>query len=175
MNFTTGRSTSVQPSAFGVGRRKISERTHIKLKKLNFPDTCKLLGFPGGTSGEEAPCQCRRHKRCRFDPWVRKIPWRRRSISVFLPGESHGQRSLAGYRPQSCKESDTTEATQHTHAHMQTANIVLATHSVSPINTCQHPSDHTAQEWHMCTGRPMSGLLTPCQAQQGSWHMAGIP
>ena len=36
------------------------------------------LGFPGGTSDKEATCQCRRHRRCRFDPWVRKIPWRRK-------------------------------------------------------------------------------------------------
>ena len=46
-----------------------------------------------------------------FDPWVRKIPWRRawQPTPVFLPGESHGQRSLAGYSPWGCKESDTTE------------------------------------------------------------------
>ena len=34
------------------------------------------LGWYGGTSGEESACQCRRPKKCRFDPWVRKIPWR---------------------------------------------------------------------------------------------------
>ena len=36
-----------------------------------------------------------------FDPWVRKIPWRRRwgPIPVFLPRKSHGQRSLVGYSP----------------------------------------------------------------------------
>ena len=34
-------------------------------------------GFPGGANGKEPACQCRRHQRCRFDPWVRKIPWRR--------------------------------------------------------------------------------------------------
>ena len=36
-----------------------------------------------------------------FDPWVRKIPWRRawQCVPVFLPGESHGQRSLVGYSP----------------------------------------------------------------------------
>ena len=52
-------------------------------------------------------------KRCRLDPWVRKIPWRRawQPSPGFLPGESHGQRSLAGYSPWGCKESDTTEAT----------------------------------------------------------------
>ena len=46
-----------------------------------------------------------------FDPWVGKIPWRRvwQSTLVFLPGEFHEQRSLTGYSPWSCKESDTTE------------------------------------------------------------------
>ena len=50
-------------------------------------------------------------KRCGFDPWVTKIPWRRawQPTPVFLPGESHGQRSLEGYSPQGCQESDTTQ------------------------------------------------------------------
>ena len=58
-------------------------------------------GFLGGASGKEPACQCRRYKRCGFDPWVRKIPWRRarQPTSVFLPGESHGQRSPVGYSP----------------------------------------------------------------------------
>ena len=45
--------------------------------------------------------QWRSCRRCRFDPWVRKIPWRRawKPTPVFLPGESHGQRSLEGYSP----------------------------------------------------------------------------
>ena len=53
----------------------------------------------------------------RFDPWVGKIPWSRawQPTPVFLPGDSHGQRSLAGYSPWGCKESDTTEATWQTH------------------------------------------------------------
>ena len=69
-----------------------------------------------GTSGKEAISQCSRIKRCRFHPWVGKIPWRRKwpSTPGFLPGESHGQRNLAGYGPQSHKESDTTEVVQHT-------------------------------------------------------------
>ena len=47
----------------------------------------------------------------RFDPWIGKIPWRRKwqPTPVFLPGESHGQRSLMGYSPRGRKESDTTE------------------------------------------------------------------
>ena len=53
-------------------------------------------GFPGGSSGKEPTCQRRRLKRCGFDPWVRRIPWRRawKPTPVFLPGKSHGQRSL---------------------------------------------------------------------------------
>ena len=56
------------------------------------------LGFPDGSSGKESAYQWRRHKSCGFDPWVRKIPWRRaqQPTPVFLPGESHGQRSLVG-------------------------------------------------------------------------------
>ena len=52
--------------------------------------------------------QCRRP---RFDPWVGNIPWKRKwqPTPVFLPGESHGQRSLAGYSAQGHKESDMTE------------------------------------------------------------------
>ena len=44
---------------------------------------------------KESACQCRRCKRCRFDPWVRKMPWRRawQPTPVFLLGESHGQRA----------------------------------------------------------------------------------
>ena len=61
----------------------------------------KCIVGPGEASGKEPACQCRRHKRCRFDPWVRKIAWRRAQqlILVFLPGESHGHRSLTGYSP----------------------------------------------------------------------------
>ena len=66
------------------------------------------LGFPSGSDGKESVCQCRR---CGFNPQVRKIPWRRewQFTPVFLPGKSHGQRSLVGYRPRGHKESDMTE------------------------------------------------------------------
>ena len=75
---------------------------------------CMLVkGFPGGASGKETACQCRRCKRCRFDLWVWKIPWRRawQPTPVFLPGEAHGQRSLVGYSLYDRKESNVTEAT----------------------------------------------------------------
>ena len=66
--------------------------------------------LPRWLSGQESTCQCRRHRRHRFDPWVGKIPWRKKwqSTPVFLPGESHGQRSLAGYSPWGHKDSDMT-------------------------------------------------------------------
>ena len=74
----------------------------------------QVLGAQGltvGTSGKESACQCRRHKRLRFDPWVGKISWRRKwqPTPVFLPVKFHGQRSLVAYSPACCKELDTTE------------------------------------------------------------------
>ena len=76
-------------------------------------------GFPGDTSGKEPASQFQRGKRCGFNPWVRKI-WRRNWLPtpVFLPGKSHGQRSLAGYSPRGPKESDRTEGL-HFHFHFQ--------------------------------------------------------
>ena len=71
-----------------------------------------LLGFPGGSVAKKPACQCRRRG---FDPWSRKMPWRRKwqPTPVFLPGKSHGQRSLVGYSPWGHKESDTTVIKQH--------------------------------------------------------------
>jgi len=61
-----------------------------KLSKISFIKALILfLGLPRWLSCKELACQCRR---CRFDPWVRKIPWRRKwqPTSVFLPEKSHG-------------------------------------------------------------------------------------
>ena len=92
--------------------------------QINFPFIIEhRKGFPGGTSGKESACQCRRHKgyvlNPGFKPWVWKIPWRRKwqPTPVFLPGKFHGQRSLAGYSPWGRKESDTTEAEHTTDTH----------------------------------------------------------
>jgi len=59
-------------------------------------------------NGTESASPCRRPG---FDPWVGKIPWRRewQPTPVFLPGKSHGLRSLVGYSPWGYKELDTTE------------------------------------------------------------------
>ena len=73
-----------------------SHRIEILYPSLMEPKLLKA--FPGGASGKEPACQCKRRG---FNPWVWKISWRRvrQPIPVFLPGESHGQRSLAGYSP----------------------------------------------------------------------------
>ena len=78
----------------------------------------QLRGLPRYHSGNDSVCQCRRHERHGFHPWVGKIPWRRKwqPIPVFLPGEFHGQRSLAGYNPWGHRESDKAEW-QRTHTH----------------------------------------------------------
>ena len=84
-------------------------------------------GFPSGEWWRTA-CQCGRCKRCGFDPWVGKIPWRRewQPVPVFLPGKSHGQRSLVGHSLWDHKESDMTE-----HARMQ--NVVRRAHDLCGI------------------------------------------
>ena len=82
---------------------------------LEFQDTkrVKFVVPKDEINSKELTCQCRRPKRCKFDASVRKIPWRRKwqPTPVFLSGESHGQKSLAGYSPWGRKESDTPEAT----------------------------------------------------------------
>ena len=84
---------------FSHFNHKYTHRIHSFIKKKWLPS--HLLGFPGGASGKEPACQCRKCKRCRFDPWVRKIPWRRawQPTPIFLPEESYEQRILVCYGP----------------------------------------------------------------------------
>ena len=91
-------------------------------------------GFPGGTDGKEPACQCRR---CGFDSWVGKIPWRRawQTTLVFLPGESHGQRSLAGYIVHGVAKSWTGLKQLSMHACK-----MKPLHELLTPNLCQEPS-----------------------------------
>ena len=96
-------------------------RSATPAEKERYPLPVKVLlasgteswGFPGVTSGKEPACLCRRRERHGFNPWVEKIPQRRtwKPTPVFLSGESHGQRSLAGYSWQGSKELVLSEAT----------------------------------------------------------------
>ena len=104
----------------GVGSRSLFQRIFpTQGRNPGLPHCKRILhqlshkGSPGGASGKESIGQCRRHKRCGFDPWIRKIPWRRARPPTpgFLPGETHGQRSLAGYSPWGHQVSHVTEKT----------------------------------------------------------------
>ena len=98
----------------------------------NSNDSCRASQV--STSGKEPACHCRRHKRHGFNPWVGETPWRKawHPTPVFLPGESHGQRSLVGYSPGDCKELGTTEATKHTH----TMTVVYFITHVFSVGCC---------------------------------------
>ena len=69
---------------------------------------CLKASIPSGSDSKKICLQCRRPS---FSPWVREIPWRKewQATPVFLPGQSHGQRSLVGYSPGVRKEWDMTE------------------------------------------------------------------
>ena len=106
-----------------------------------------IPGIPTWLSRKESTCWCRRCRRRRLDPWVRKNPWRRKwqLTPVFLPGESRGQRSLAGYSPWAHKESDLTE------------RLSMHTHSDSTRS-------HNAWGWHVWTRAELAPPVF-------SWHV----
>ena len=104
----------------------------------------------GIASGKEAACQCRRHKRHRFNLSVEEILWRRawQPTAVFLPGESHGQRSLAGYSPWCHRVRHDWSDLAHTHK--RTAMLVLESKSLKiPRNTRLVPRSIT-HSWFPC-------------------------
>ena len=67
------------------------------IKCMTLSDCC----FRGGSVIKNPPARCRRHKRYRFNPWVRNSPWSQKGqpIPAFLPGKFHRKSSLVGYRP----------------------------------------------------------------------------
>ena len=95
---TVPREVEVKVVTFNFG---VNSRRQVP----QFPDShCAHLGslwLPRWLSGKESACQCRR---CRFNPWVGKVPWRRKATPVFLPRKSHGQRRL---QPMGSQKSQT--------------------------------------------------------------------
>ena len=126
------------------------------------------LAFLGGSDGKESAYN---EGDSRFSPWVRNICWRRewQPTPVFLPGEFHGQRSLAAYSPWGHKELDTTEQLTHTHTHTHTHTLTHTVTSVSifpswgSIKPSRSPLNH------------QSSLVTfetfPCPRMQGSFKL----
>ena len=91
-------------------------------------------GCPGWLTGKEPTCQCGRHRRRGFDPWVGKSPWRKKwqPTPAFWPGEFQGQRM--GYSPCSCKKLDVTE-----HARSQRRVYMICIHGLNEeIKSTRH-------------------------------------
>ena len=109
------------------------------------------MGFPWWLSGKESAFQCRRRKRLGFHPWSGKIPWRRKwqPTPEFLPGESHGQRSLAGYHPQGCKESAMTEQLRHISKRL--GRKIFFNLSPSEKQTNKTQQHCFLEKWQYCT------------------------
>ena len=108
--YRSARTTEIGTSAYLPPRPESFHSASVWIQLYRITSKAHRAS-QGGASGKESTCQCRRHKRRRFDPWVGKISWsrNRRPTPVFLPEKFHGQRSLVGYSPWGCKESDTTE------------------------------------------------------------------
>ena len=119
---------------------------HVLHFILGFPNLLKnfqkSFAFACGASGKEPACQCRKQT---FEMQVRSLgqedPWRWewQPIPIFLPGESHGHRSLVGYGPQGCKQSDMTEATQHSTAHKLPSLLMFMKCQLLSGLACQAP------------------------------------
>ena len=80
------------------GRPAHKVKAILKPPSQNSVELQRLVGLPWWLSGKESTCQCRR---CRFDPWVRKISWRKKwqPNPVLLPGKSHRQKEPGGLQP----------------------------------------------------------------------------
>ena len=93
----------------------------VTKSRTRLSDWTELKVYLGASLMAQTVNKCLQGRRHRFNPWIGKIPWRRKwqPTTVFLPGEFHGQRILAGYSPRGCKASDTTErfilSLSHTH------------------------------------------------------------
>ena len=118
------RSSALQAdylSSEPLGKPKNTGVGSLSLLQENFPTqesnqgllhcTRNQTRLPKWLSGKESSCQCTSCRRHGFNPWVGKIPLRRKwqPTLVFLPGKSYAQRSLVGYSPWGCKELDMTE------------------------------------------------------------------
>ena len=97
----TGNAEKPEQDKYKVRYHHNLQGIYQKKKKKRFSQVIYYQGFPCGSCGEEPTGQCRRHTGQMLDPWARKAPWRRawQPTPALLPGESHGQRCLAGYRP----------------------------------------------------------------------------
>ena len=144
-------------------------------------------GLPWWLSGNEPACQW---SRCRSDPWVGKIPWRRKWLPtpVLLPGELHGQRSLAGYRSCSCKRvrhtlvTTATTMEQVTLIHISIPNCSIEIPTDQEV-TCYKSEGQTVrgEQWCPCVslwGYGGDTWLTPRKGADSQtsakWALSGL-
>ena len=115
-----------------------------------FSNVSHLWGFPGGTVVKNVP-----DKRPNV-PWVRKIPWKRKwqSTSVFSPGKSNGQRSLAGYSLYGHKESYMTwRLSEHTRRH---GPLMAPAATAQPSHCCaKAATDNMQMNGHGCSNKTL--------------------
>ena len=118
-----GQRSLIGYSPWGHKESDTTERLHSLIVNM---------GSPSGSSGKEPACNAGDVKRHRFDPWIGKIPWGRawQRTPVFLPGDSHRQKSLAGH-----KESDRTAATEHTHTHISLESPIFILSIIPAVTT----------------------------------------
>ena len=172
---------------------KLLRKIWCRLNPLTLvqPDTgfyCDAFYFSLGLPGESTS-QCRRHKKCRFDPWIEMSPGRRKWLvaPVFLPGESHGHSSLAGNSPWSLRESDVTKHTlrlvtytllSSDHRHPQGRRVPLHLSLLPPSTSCSITTllksissacPPKASHW---TGQQLS---LPLFHSHGASHLGGVP
>ena len=112
--------------------------------------------FCGGSDGKSI---CLQRGRPRFDPWVGKIPWRRKwqPTPVCLPGKSHGQRILTGYSPWGHKESDMTEQLHFTSLERKPADFGKSGSYFSLIR-----AQSSYRIFLLCVCWVMSNILSVC-------------
>ena len=108
--------------------------------------------------------------RCGFDPWIRKIRWRREwpPTPAFLPGESHGQRGLAGHSPQGHQESDAPERLNR-HSCRQMRVYPREGYTCSKIQDVSTPKKHSNPKRHFRNN------LCVCTTATHSFKTLAIP
>ena len=100
---------------------------NVKQSKMLFTILHEMMELPRWHTGKESARQCWDRKRCRFDPWVGKIPWRRKYqlAQIFFPEKFQGQSNLVGYSWWGRKELDPTEQLS-THTHVRWWEVFIS-------------------------------------------------
>ena len=176
-DISTGNWNCFLPFKFYV--HKIISCLHSSLHYNCMVILTNRRGFPGGTSGKETACQCRRHT---LDFWVGKIPRRRarQPAPFFLPGESHEQRSMVGYSPQDHRvrhnESDLA-CTQLTFFSMtwqvQGSSFMVQGRTINktlplPSGALKLSGRQTIYKWRSAAAKSLQSCPTLCDPIDGS-------